>query len=1180
MNQDMNNATIYDLSKAILKGIGSGLKNTANLIAHPLDSLVYPMSNFLFDATIIVAKGMTYDPAIDRLHRVANQGVFLEGAVGRMRDRIVKTNIAMDDFSKLPLQKQVEAVSEGATTMLVPGGIIKGLKHVANYQRYGTYAKPGKFHNTSPEDIKTIRNIKTYSASDIKKIGNGVFLYVYTEAKELLLAEAGYRDILSRSGRRVTDFFSEPASHPELAHIKPVYAAGEVEFKGGKIVSIDNKSGHYAPTKVPAKIIEEAFMEGGFVDAIGKYSEHVFDEPLHNIRTGGRIWPSIIPSTKKEEKKKKQITNLYDDEKGLPQSCDHDVGTDIVNEKEIPQCHDDNAYDDDPYFMRDDKEDNSANDEDDRYLYLRDPTTGSAPYFPCAAEFVLQDGDMEDMVQSFSTFKLNVNNKESVLRFSHHLAELSEVGCKVSQIALMCGGHKRTWNGIAKAFNGLSGISSGLTTMMLGKSILSMAGGFAGMIMGGMMILSSIMGGDDSDAMEQLSEQISQLSHQIEEMYKGIMSALETIHNTLVEGFRVIESHILCSVIPRLHEISIKIDRLESITCVSFKELHSQKLVGLVDALRKDLVGEITLSNAERKKCARKLGTWIDCDSKSPLQTSLFRLSSNEEQLLNVLTGPFEVHDIFPLFVYELSKMCNMNLNVSGIPNLPTFTVAVDVFVSYIIKYNDDNREILVRSRETFIRIDDMIREMVDSNCHNILVRQYHHYRFLAGRQIEKCRIEYTNEKRLAEHLKPGPEYEELLRLFTSMEVRRLMIHHLENLLSLPHTLLESKNDVLSTTNCRDIVDINNLRATMTNYNLAIRSLNIGCSINAYNSWGQAIHHATTYKSDARILHALLKCPEIQINNYTLTYLFGNAKYRPILAAMNFGFVHLGILLCAYGYDISEYNAHAAYMGNVGGMGYSEHFNKSDLGSNYGYGTLHRVEENIVISVTKTMNDPNSRINKTDLRRAYTFYKQAEVGLFPPIVNVSGACLLLLSCIIGDLYPFTYSGLQVDLNERLTPSGLTYFMLAVFCKNREVAQYLADHGSDINPRLTYTSVWMQYTCRRNRLVLIPNILPDEDNHTPLFRDFVSRIELTLNTAKKEAIDEQLSMIIEILKEDIDRILPNRRDRAVQCLISLEKNIEVENNLDVLDSIYILSNKRNNFGYCLSEKINRYILHSK
>src|SRR5690606_28803292 len=94
---------------------------------------------------------------------------------------------------------------------------------------------------------------------------------------------------------------------------------------------------------------------------------------------------------------------------------------------------------------------------------------------------------------------------------------------------------------------------------------------------------------------------------------------------------------------------------------------------------------------------------------------------------------------------------------------------------------------------------------------------------------------------------------------------------------------------------------------------------------------------------------------------------------------------------------------------------------------------------------------------------------------------------------------------------------------------------------------------------------------------PLFTDFVSRIELTLNSERKVVIDEQLAIIIEMLKEDLEYVLDNKRDKVIECLQSLEKNEDVAKNLDIVDSIYLLSNKRHKFDYCLSPKINRYII---
>jgi filamentous hemagglutinin len=61
--------------------------------------------------------------------------------------------------------------------------------------------------------------------------------------------------------------------HIDLAGGKPVLAAGEVTIVNGRLVELNNKSGHYQPSGLTArKAAEDAFSALGF-DTTGVYNE-------------------------------------------------------------------------------------------------------------------------------------------------------------------------------------------------------------------------------------------------------------------------------------------------------------------------------------------------------------------------------------------------------------------------------------------------------------------------------------------------------------------------------------------------------------------------------------------------------------------------------------------------------------------------------------------------------------------------------------------------------------------------------------------------------------------------------------------------------------------------------------------------------------------------------------------
>ncbi|GAA1089348.1 polymorphic toxin-type HINT domain-containing protein [Nocardiopsis composta] len=114
-----------------------------------------------------------------------------------------------------------------------------------------TPSDPTSFSNLIPED--TPQWFKPIAPSTTL-LRSGNYAYVVTVDGELVI------------GKRT-------AGHVSLAQGRDVLAAGEFKTKGGKVVYLDNKSGHYRPYGAHAeKAAVDAFNENG-LDADGKYIE-------------------------------------------------------------------------------------------------------------------------------------------------------------------------------------------------------------------------------------------------------------------------------------------------------------------------------------------------------------------------------------------------------------------------------------------------------------------------------------------------------------------------------------------------------------------------------------------------------------------------------------------------------------------------------------------------------------------------------------------------------------------------------------------------------------------------------------------------------------------------------------------------------------------------------------------
>lgn len=770
--------------------------------------------------------------------------------------------------------------------------------------------------------------------------------------------------------------------------------------------------------------------------------------------------------------------------------------------------------------------------------------------------------------QSYNKYKENLNDKGNLRHWASNMQEIANIGCNVSHVALAAGLHGRTWRNVGSVCSGLATMSSSLLTLTSSTSFLSLAGGYIGVGIGLMTSIMGLFGQDEEDnGLEQLGEYIKGM---LEHVLGTIMGALETIQMTIVDGFKRIEGTILTSVIPRLMEINSKLDRLESITCLSFKELHTKSLIDLIYIITQDLVGENTLSVSDRRGYMRELAAWIECHSKSAIQTGVYRSKVGSDGIAVEVLGSFERPlDGLTFLLMEIKRLTGMEFGVLELPNIPTYLVALDVYVSSVMKYGE-NIKVLERARNTLEQIDVLIGKMRDSGCYDVLMRQYEYYRFLVGRQIEKCRLEYDNDKPLREYLKYGEEYEKLLKLFDGLELRRQMIMCVGEICGIPTGVLESKVDILETRECEKIIKAA-YSSTIDEEKLK-RALGIGLSVNHFDEWGQPIHYVTRNKS--RELHKLLpllfRCPEVSINEY-MKYNMNDTwgpSVRPILYAMHGASFDAGFLFCAQGHNINEVsNARAYYHPHENPWPY---FYLSDVGNAYFLEKEHHVYK-FTISVAKTTNDVKSKFYRNHLRKAYEYYKTVSSGLSCNTEGVSGECLLLLACLIGDLYPVVYSKLKVDINAKIEAHGLTYLMLASYCGNMEVVKYLLERGADVDAKTdTKYATAEDFAKLRNHeniVEVLKNGIKVVEEHKESIKPFtcvVNRIDRALKLSRNIVKDDNgMKLLIRLLKATMEKLGEDDRNLVNKYLAEMEERPEEAGRLlEDIETVYLINGMEN------------------
>ncbi len=266
---------IVEYAVAPIKGIYDGLKGLVNTIMHPLESFVYPLSRYTYDATILSAVqsyNNNYFGATDAFEQsLISLGHYISTnkmdshaeADSRMKQRGTDIKEAGKALLNASGAQQIEAGFSLLTSIYLPGAAIKGVKLFKNYQRFGTFQKPPLFHDLI-KDIQSLPTIKNLSPAEIghPNLPTNTLLYVLTAESKLVVAPR-----YLGSGRGYLH-------HPQLSQLKAVYAAGEIIVVDGKITQINNLSGHFLPQGPHLeKLISRFLLKNGFGDVGHLYKD-------------------------------------------------------------------------------------------------------------------------------------------------------------------------------------------------------------------------------------------------------------------------------------------------------------------------------------------------------------------------------------------------------------------------------------------------------------------------------------------------------------------------------------------------------------------------------------------------------------------------------------------------------------------------------------------------------------------------------------------------------------------------------------------------------------------------------------------------------------------------------------------------------------------------------------------
>jgi hypothetical protein len=786
------------------------------------------------------------------------------------------------------------------------------------------------------------------------------------------------------------------------------------------------------------------------------------------------------------------------------------------------------------------------------------------------------------------------NITEKLLSIAKPLHHFGVIGSDISSVALMVGGHKRTWNNIAKVSQCSLKIATSLTTLSTAAVSGCIIGGITGgigCITGIIGAFSAMFGDNEDDGLQQISEAII-----------AVHQAVIDLHRDMIQCFQRIEEILMVSVISQLTQINFKLNRLERITSQSFKELHTKELIDIVDALNKAVTGEYILNENEKKSYLRQLSSWIDNHSKSSLQTDILRKNGNTDKIIEIFNET-NIFTSLPLFFNELINLCPNIKNIidlTNIPNISILSMACEIYTiaSKRLKVAGISKDVIKRAQNTLLNVNKTIEKLktytlVDESLLDILNRQYDNYRYWSGQLICKIRngASWTSDESLISVIGKLPDTlnkSTLYELLDELELRRFFIIKLSELFGLGKPILESKNDLLT----KPCSDFNN--RIITNYfkngdlkNIK-KSMEYGADQNIWDSWGMPIHYLTKCNGSHIALHLLFKTHPLCIS-----LISGGTRYNqgdtwgvganPTLHAMNLGFFCQGILFCAHGLDISEAD------GRSGG---SIPFNNTHMGNAYWWVDTGHINSIVNTRLVKQFNTESSCLYREKLRKAYNYYKNVEAGIFSNDIKFSVESLLLLTVILGDVFPlkyFLYNTNTITINSILSDViphvGIKYWDIAVACNNTLVMDYLNSIVSTpINSLSTIDTSKLTAIASNNEIIWKinkENVVMNDNNDDIItyINKLVEKLELFMNDEITLNNNNDIILYVNLLTDIVTSIPKDNKYYIIlnKYITDINNTTEVSILCKLLNSIDAILVSTPNINYNLSSHIMNLIL---
>jgi hypothetical protein len=706
------------------------------------------------------------------------------------------------------------------------------------------------------------------------------------------------------------------------------------------------------------------------------------------------------------------------------------------------------------------------------------------------------------------TFETNINIFIDNIQENKPDTEFSDVMTAISnnftKTARLTGIDTKDWKPILKIGNELGSFATNLKTFSSAQSIgnfsIDMCTSYWGMAVSALSIISSILNEDEDDE---------------DNPFNLILEELHYIQVALKKGFDRLESILLNCVCTRLDTLCEHMNRMETIMCDSFKDLHRKDFIKAANAVKKDLSGEFQLTQQERRNVLMELSNWIDSHSNVSIENSKNRIDLKFPHILIQIVESNYL-DVLGNVIFAI-----IDSNQS-FPNVNVSLLACELF---ILAYNKWNISYNVEPLFERVRkiIDESIKLMdtIDISIFDRVVRQIHNHYFVIGRIIAKSGIQLTQTS-LVEQFEKMTQKDEIHFHINSIELKRRVVIKMCQLKELDYAPIKSiktKSEYLAQSPNIDATPNRTsysgmmgcrYRSSPAGGHLAaekgsapeiLRYLQMGLNVNAHCGWGNVLLNLLNGSPEHMSLHHLLKCSELDTTSGQSCHTDPNSTWpvgsRPIQYILNRSFMKLAILFVANGYDIDLTNYGAHWNGGMWG----------DCGNLYAWASSGNKESIQTLEIIQAMEDPHSIMYKAKLRRAYKYYKEFEAGSIDGTKfdgNINS--LLVFVCLLGQVPPIIRNHTNPIKSDKITDS-VNWYDLGLSEKS-----YQTINTTKPNPQLLTESYVSYLESFKNKLVSIKNT----SNPTTKWIDILEPICMStenhaiinaFNDAKKGSIQE-------------------------------------------------------------------------